>query len=75
MEHVSPAAKREQIKVQRNPLELEVRFLSTRPLCRQHFSGCMRQSAWNLNRVLIYGGLLPSDLSSQSILGLHFIAL
>lgn len=39
VEHVPPAAKREQIKGQRNPLEPEVRFLSTRPLCRQHFSG------------------------------------
>lgn len=76
VEHVPPAAKREQIKGQRNPLELEVRFLSTRPLCRQHFSGCMRQSVWNLDPVLISCGLLSSDLSSKSILGLkHFIAL
>lgn len=75
VEHVPPAAKREQIKGQRNPLELEVRFLSTRTLFRQHFSGCIRECAWNLDRGLISGGLLPSELSSQSILGLqHFIA-
>lgn len=76
MEHVPPAAKQEQIKGQRNPLELEVIFLSTRPLFRQRFSGCRRQSAWNLDRGLISGGLVPSELSSQSILGLQcFIAL
>lgn len=66
MEHVPPAAKREQIKGQRNLLELEVRFLSTRPVCRQHLSGYIRAG--------LYGFLL-SELSSQSILGLqHFIA-
>lgn len=76
VEHVPPAAKREQIKGQRNPLELEVRFLSTRPLFRQHFSGCMKQSAWNLDWGLVSGGLLASELSFQSIVGLQdFIAL
>lgn len=76
VEHVPPAAKREQIKGQRNPLELEVRFLSTRPLFRQHLSGHMRQSAWNLDRGLISGGPLPFELSSQSTPSLqHFIAL
>ncbi len=35
-----------------------------------------KASAWNLDRGLISGGVLPSELSSQSILGLqHFIAL
>lgn len=73
MEHVPPAAKREQIKGQRNPLELEVRFLSTGPACKQHLSGCI--SAWNLDQGLVYGRLLPSELSFQSILALqHFIA-
>lgn len=69
VEHVPPAAKQEQIKGQRNLLELEVRFLCTRPLFRQHFSGCIRQSAWNLDWGLISGELLPSELSSQSTLG------
>ena len=73
VERVPPAAKREQIKGQRNPLELEVRFLSTRPLFRQRFSGCIRQSAQDLDRGLIPGGLPPSELSSQSTLGLQRI--
>lgn len=73
VERVPPAAKREQIKGQRNPLELEVRFLSARPLFRQCFSGCIRQSAQDLDRGLIPGGLLPSELSSQSTLGLQRI--
>lgn len=73
VERVPPAAKREQIKGQRNPLELEVRFLSTRPLFRQCFSGCIRQSAQDLDPGLIPGGLLPSELSSQSTLGLQRI--
>lgn len=75
VEHVPPAAKQEQIKGQRNPLELELRFLSTGPLFRQYFSGCIRQSAQNLDWGLISGGLLPSELASQSALGFqHVIA-
>lgn len=64
VEHVPPAAKQEPIKGQRNPLELEVMFLSTRPLFRQHFSGRIKQSAWNLDRVLISGGRHSSEVSS-----------
>ena len=62
VEHVPPAAKQEQIKGQRNPLELEVMFLSARPLFRQHFSRWIR----NLDCGLISGPLPPSELSFQS---------
>lgn len=70
VEHVPPAAKREQIKGQHNTLELEVRFLSSRSLCSQHCSGCVRQNAKNFHQVLISGGGLPSDLLSERIPGL-----
>lgn len=39
VEHVSPAAKQDQIKGQGNPLELEARYLCTRTLFRQRFTG------------------------------------
>lgn len=70
VEHISPAAKHEQIKGQWNPLELEVRFLCA----RQRFSWCTKQSAWNLDWGLIFRALLLSELSSQSALGfVHFM--
>lgn len=78
VEHVPPAAKREQIKGQRNPLELEVRFLSTRPFFRQHFSGCIRQvlgiwtEDWSLVESFPLNSLLKAFLVCNilSLLGL-----
>lgn len=66
VEHVSPAAKQEQIKGQRNPFELEERFACTRPLFRQCFTG--RRSAWKLDRGVISLWTLSRDLDFQDFI-------